>query len=99
MNSLYHEGVLLLLQVKGVVNQDVEVLSCRSEDTQLFLDLNQAFLEQLYTMGTSGEKMLIGYIVNTFLSAYGCETVLLTVNGEAFDSGHTVYDFPLGFFE
>ena len=90
---------MLLLVVKGVVNQDVAVISCRREDAQLFLDLNQAFLDQLYTMGSSGEKMLIGSIVNTFLSAYSCETVLLTVNGEAFDSGHTVYDFPLGFFE
>ena len=99
MNTLHHEGVLLLLKVKSVVKEGVEVNSCTINGTQLHLDLNQAFLDQLIALDSSGEKMLIGSIVNTFLSAYDCETVLLTVNGEAFDSSHATYDFPLHFFE
>ena len=98
-SDLDHNGILLLLMVNGVVNEGVAANTCNKSGTQLHLDLNQAFLDQLVTMGASGEKMLIGSIVNTFLSAYDCETVLLTVNGQAFDSNHTTYDSPLSFFE
>lgn len=99
MNHLHHEGIIVLLMVKGVVNEGVQANFCTREGNALHLDLNEVFLNQLQAMGASGERMLVGSIVNTFLSAYDCETVLLTVNSKAFDSGHTLYDFPLSFFE
>ena len=99
IDILQPEEIIQLLAEYSVLNPDVEANAAVLIDTQLHLDLNEAFLMQPYTMGTTGEKMLIGSIVNTFLSAYGCESVLLTVDGQFFDSGHVVYDFPLGFFE
>ena len=98
-SDLDHNGILLLLMLNGVVNEGVAANACSKNGTQLNLDLNQAFLDQLMTMDASGEKMLVGSIVNTFLNAYDCETVLLTVGGQAFNSGSTTYDSPLGFFE
>ena len=99
MNQLYHEGILLLLQVKGVVTEGVAAKSCKKDGTQLHLDMNQAFLDLLMTKDAAGEKMLIGSVVNTFLSAYQCESVLLTVNGAAFSSATTTYNAPLTFIQ
>lgn len=98
IEQLIPEGILLILQVNDVVNDNVTIRSAVMQGSQLNLDLNQAFLDQLLTTGASGEKMLVGSIVNTFLSAYGAETVMLTVNGEIIDSGHTVFDAPLSKF-
>lgn len=78
---------------------NVVVNSAVMEGSTLFLDVNDAFHMELLTMGSSGEKMLIGCLVNTFLSAYGADKVMLTAVGAAMNSGHVVYDFPLGYFK
>lgn len=75
--------------------EGVIVNSAIMENNTLRLDVNDAFYKELLTMGTSGEKLLIGCLVNTFLSAYGADRVLLTADGEVMNSGHVVYDFPL----
>ena len=69
------------------------------EGSQLFLDFNAAFSDQLVTYGTAGELMMIGSVVNTFLSAYGADTVMITVDGQIMESGHVIYDFPLAYHE
>jgi hypothetical protein len=43
--------------------------------------------------------MVLGSLVNTYLSAYQAETVLITVEGQILESGHVIYDFPMGYFE
>ncbi len=82
----------------GVLPEGTAVDQFELEGTQLNIDLNDTFLDHLYTMGTAGERILVGSVVNTFLSAYDAETVFLTVNGEIIESGHVIYDFPLEFF-
>lgn len=99
ISVLHPQGIMFTLTAAGFVNKDITANSAVLDGTQLNLDLNQAFLDQLVTMGATGEKMLVGAVVNTFLSAYQCETVMLTVNGETIDSGHVIYDSPLSFFE
>ena len=49
------------------------------------------------TMGTSGELMVTGTVVNTLIDAFDVEYVSFTVDGEIFESGHVIYDFPMGF--
>jgi len=99
LQSLSAEAVLQELINVGIVNADVAVNSAMLNGTQLSLDLSGTFLNQLYTLGTTGEHFVIGSIVNTFLGAYGAETVLITADGSFMDSGHVVYDFPLSFVE
>lgn len=96
IDSLQPALILQYLAEHGAVNMDARVLSAVKEGSQLHLDMNEAFLMELYSMGTTGEKMLVGCLVNTFLSAYGCETLILTAEGETIHSGHVDYDFPLG---
>lgn len=89
--------VVSLLASDGVFPTDVAVLSLTQEGSRLNIDFNKAFSDYLNSFGTAGEMMLVGSVVNTFLSAYGAETVMLTAEGKTIESGHVIYDFPLEF--
>ncbi len=81
----------------GVLAEGAAINKLEKGGTQLRVDFNQAFADQVCAMGTSGEYMIIGSTVNTLLSAFHAEAVLITVNGEILESGHVIYDFPLEF--
>ena len=63
-------------------------------DSQIFLDVSQAFGDAASTTGTAGETMLLGSLVNTMLTYYNAETLTLTVDGAVLETGHNVYDTP-----
>lgn len=84
---------------RGTLTEETKLNSMESEDGTLYLDFNGAFRDQVCSMGTSGEMMIIGSVVNTFLSAYGADYAMITVEGGTLESGHVIYDFPLEFFE
>lgn len=91
------QNIVAELIKENVLNEGIAVNSENLDGAQLQLDFNSAFRDQLVTYGTAGEKMMIGSVVNTFLSAYGAETVMITVDGEILESGHMIYDFPITF--
>lgn len=93
------EGVLLQLQQHGALPDNVEINSFTSEGTRLDVDLNQAFGDLVCSMGTSGELMIVGSFVNTYLNAFQADSLFFTVEGEILESGHVIYDFPLEFYE
>ena len=100
MDQLSAQLIVEKLIEYGVLNEAVTLRSMECKDNTLYLDFTQDFLEQLNTMGTSGERMMIGSVVNTFLTAYPeAESVSITANGEIMESGHVIYDFELTFFE
>lgn len=83
----------------GVLQEGVAFNSLQVEGSQVLLDVNAAFGQLIGSYGTAGEYMIMGSVVNTLLSAYNAETVLITMDGQILESGHAIYDFPLGFFE
>lgn len=89
------DAIIASLQEKAGLSTDVRILNINMEGKQINVDFNQAFADQIYTMGTAGERMIIGSVVNTFLNAYDAETLYFTVNGELLESGHVIYDFPI----
>lgn len=95
VTELTAEVIMSMLIEDGVIPADAAVNSLERDGTQLNIDFNETFLNYLCTMGTSGEMILVSSVVNTFLSAYGAESVMFTVNGEIVESGHVIYDFPL----
>lgn len=99
INELTAQNVVDELIKENVLNEDIAVNSERLDGTQLVLDFNSAFRDQLVTYGTAGEQMMIGSVVNTFLSAYGVESIMITVDGQILESGHVIYDFPLQFMQ
>lgn len=97
LDGLTAQAVMDELIAVGIINSNVTVNDAYLDGTILNLDLHSNFLAQLYTLGSTGERFVIGSIVNTFISAYGAEAVMITVDGDLMDSGHVIYDFPLGF--
>lgn len=97
INILSANDVIKKLIDAGVLNENITVNTECYENENLKIDLNTAFQDQILTLGSTGERYLIGSIVNTFLSAYDAETVTITVDGETLESGHVIYDFPMEF--
>ena len=89
------------LTLANVLNEGTEINSFSKEsvDSQVVLtiDFNEEFGNKLYSMGSSGEFLTVGSVVNTFLKAYEADLFKFTVNGEVFESGHVIYDEPLTF--
>lgn len=97
-NVVNSESVLVELQKRNVLPEDVVVNSCSIDDGCVNIDFNQAFADVVCSLGTSGELMIVGSVVNTYLSAFGTDSLYFTVDGEVLESGHTVYDFVMSYF-
>ena len=95
VTAIDENNVFAALQTVGVIPEDVELLSFTQNGSALTLDFNEAYASYIQTLGTSGEYMAIGCLVNTYLAAFGAETVTITVNGAPLESGHVIYDMPL----
>ena len=95
--EITEEIVMTELIAAGVLAEGAAINKHEKGGTQLRVDFNQNFADQVCTMGTSGEYMIIGSTVNTLLSAFHAESVLITINGEILESGLVIYDFPLAF--
>ena len=79
----------------GVLREGVAINKMAINGEQLELDFNQAFAELLCSMGSSGEYIIMGSTVNSFLDAFGATSLVFTVNGEILETGHVIYDFPM----
>ena len=97
IQELTAENVLDALITAGVVNKDVKVASFDSSDpANLKLDLSAEVQTQASSLGTSGEYMLIGSVVNTFLTAFDAQGMTITADGKTLETGHAIYDTVLG---
>lgn len=74
--SIPKESVVNLLKVDG---------------DKLELDVDQIFGEKLRSYGTSGENVLMGCVVNTYLDAYKAGSIKITEEGQVLCSGHREY--------
>ncbi|MCL2454728.1 MAG: GerMN domain-containing protein [Micrococcales bacterium] len=68
-------------------------------DDSAKVDMNAAYGRAVSSMGTAGERMLLGSVVNTLLTYFNLKEITLTIDGEILETGHIVLDFPLGFHE
>jgi hypothetical protein len=98
LGTLDAQAILELLIAEDVLNENVALNSVELQDNQLLLDFNTAYYDQLVTYGTSGELMMMGSVVNTFLDAYDAQSVMITADGEIMESGHVICDFPMEFY-
>jgi len=88
--------------VELLVKHDVLPAGCAllsfEQDGMLWLDMNAAFAEALSQTGTLGETLLLGCLVNTFLTFYGRDGIVIKAEGKTLETGHEIYDYPLGFY-
>lgn len=96
------ESLTEALTEQGILEEGTEVLSFaekkQEEKTLLDVDFNEKFREKLFSLGTSGERIYMGSVINTFLEAYQADAVKITVEGETLESGHAVYDSYQNFY-
>lgn len=87
--------ILAELAYKGVVPENVTANDCKKLEKDgrnvLELDLSQSFADFLNGQGTSGETITLGSVCNTFLKAYKCDAVRITVDGQVLETGHAEY--------
>lgn len=102
IQSLSSEEVLNALVGQGVLPVDVSVLSFKEfkkdGEEVLDLDFSEEFNTYMKSLGSSSEYYIVGSICNTFLDAYGCDKVHITVDGEVFATGHAEYPGYMGKF-
>ena len=103
IDELTPENIVKVLIEKSVLSSDVQVLKCDKQTVDgvecLDVDFNEAFGAYVCSMGTTGEYYTIGSVVNTFLDAYGCEKVKITVEGNTLETGHAEYPGYMNRFE
>lgn len=96
--ALDENSVFAALKSAGVMPDNVELLDFAQNGGALTIDLSDAYAGYIQSLGTSGEYIAVGCLVNTYLTAFGADTVSITVNGAPLESGHNVYDMPLEFY-
>ena len=95
VESITPENLMNELKIYSGIPNEVQIYGFENNDGSLTLDLSQEFADDVASCGTSGEYIKVGCVVNTFLDAYNASEITITVNGEAWETGHTVYDFPM----
>lgn len=84
----------------GVFSSPVTANSFTVDNSNVIhLDMGQDFAALIFSSGTAGEHIMVGSLVNSFISVFEADAVLITVDGNPFESGHAVYDTALSFFE
>lgn len=103
IDELTPENIVNALVQKSALSSDIQVLKCEEQTVDgvksLNVDFNEAFGTYVGSMGTTGEYYTIGSVVNTFLDAYGCEQIKITVEGNTLESGHAEYPGYMNRFE
>lgn len=101
--SLSPEAVLGALVSQGALTADVAensfTVNTVDGKASIELDLNSAFAAYVSNMGSTGEYYTVGALVNTFLDAYECEQIRITVDEEVLSTGHAEYPGYLARFE
>lgn len=103
IDELTPEHIVNALVQKSALSSDIQVLKYEEQTVDgvksLNVDFNEAFGTYVGSMGTTGEYYTIGSVVNTFLDAYGCEQIKITVEGNTLESGHAEYPGYMNRFE
>ena len=97
------DNIVKELVEKSVLTSDIKVNNFETVDLDgkqsINLDFNQAFDTFINGKGSTGEYYTVGSIVNTFLDAYSCEQIKITVEGATLETGHTDYPGYMSRFE
>lgn len=102
LSELSAEALVGELAKVNIVSLDTKVRTVFIDEKDaklLHLDMSKEFGEYVSMMGTAGEYIVIGGLVDTFLDAYDCERVKITVEGKTLETGHAAYEGELQFFE
>lgn len=87
----------------GAILDSVTVVSFGEDQGEngliLKLDLSSNFVEGLLNMGTAGEYLTMGAVVNSFLDTYQADGIEITAGGNVIETGHTSFEGVLNHFD
>ena len=87
----------------GAIPDSVTVVSFGEDQGEngliLKLDLSSNFAEGLLNMGTAGEYLTMGSVVNSFLDTYQADGIEITAGGNVIETGHTSFEGVLNHFD
>lgn len=87
----------------GAIPDSVTVVSFGEDQREngliLKLDLSSNFAEGLLNMGTAGEYLTMGAVVNSFLDTYQADGIEITAGGTVIETGHTSFEGVLNHFD
>ena len=87
----------------GAIPDSVTVVSFGEDQGEngliLKLDLSSNFAEGLLKMGTAGEYLTMGSVVNSFLDTYQADGIEITAGGNVIETGHTSFEGVLNHFD
>lgn len=87
----------------GAIPDSVTVVSFGEDQGEngliLKLDLSSNFAERLLNMGTAGEYLTMGSVVNSFLDTYQADGIEITAGGNVIETGHTSFEGVLNHFD
>jgi len=93
-------AALSALLADRVLSDGAILLSAWREGDTVHLDMNEAFAQRLRSLGSAGERLTLAAVVNTALDYFdGAGSVVLTAEGAAPETGHDIYDYPIGYYE
>ena len=95
IKNLTAYSIIKELKAYGAVAKNVKAKSLDFKGKRLVLDLSKEFAKDVANSGTAGEYVKVGSVVNTFIDAFKVDTLTITVEGKAWETGHNVYDGPL----
>ena len=93
------QAVVDLLVEQKVIPEGTTVRNFRLYNGIITLDLSKEFEKEAQSLRSSGEYVLMGSLVNTFLSTYEARGMELTTEGRKLATGHDIYDYVLEFYE
>lgn len=80
----------------GAIPDSVTVVSFGEDQGEngliLKLDLSSNFAEGLLNMGSEGEYLTMGSVVNSFLDTYQADGIEVTAGGNVIETGHTSFE-------
>ena len=80
----------------GAIPDSVTVVSFGEDQGEngliLKLDLSSNFAEGLLNMGTAGEYLTMGAVVNSFLDTYQADGIEITAGGTVIETGQTSFE-------
>ena len=92
LDSLNPDSLVSALVDMEVLAEGTKVLSFDKGDGKtLKLDMSEQFGKQMSSTGTAGEYIYMGSLVNTFLAAYGADSITVTCQGKTITTGHAEY--------
>lgn len=87
----------------GAIPDSVTVVSFGEDQGEngliLKLDLSSNFAEGLLNMGTAGEYLTMGSVVNSFLDTYQADGIEIIAGGNVIETGHTSFEGVLNHFD